>query len=379
MVARPKFRATCAVLLAAVLLSPSARALVSLNDGTDHLYITGTGSVAYDSNIFARADSAGDFIYSAGLILDYARRAGLIGINARVAVNAARFGDNTTQDFNNPAFTAEFIKATGRTTGALKLSAARESEADALIGARTQSWIYLGDFNFKYPVIERYSFSGDFGYLDRVYDQPTVLTDLETFTAGANLLYALTSTRDLVAGYQHRRSETSAHSSYDDHAFKVGVAGQILAKLSGALSAGYEVRNPRGASKDGDYHGLTASGTLTWTVSRKLSVAGQLSRDTSITAGNQSVDATTAGLTAQYMFNDKLALVGNAGAGKSRFLNSLDAGRHDEYLTGGTSLKYKMNPHLDSSLAYVFDKNWSTVADSNFTRHTISLTLSSRW
>jgi hypothetical protein len=379
MVSRPNLRAACATLLAIGLLCSPARALVSLNDGADHLYVTGTGSVAYDSNIFARAGSEGDFISSAALLLEYTRRAGLIGLNASVGVNASRFGDNTTQDFTNPVFNAEFVKSGGRTTGALKLSAARESEADALIGERTQSWSYLGDFTFKYPVIERYSFSGDLAYLNRVYDQPTALTDLKTYTVGANLLYALTSTRDLVAGYQFRRSETSSSSAYDDHSFTLGVAGQILPKLSGTVNAGYESRQARGNSTDGDYQGLTASGTLTWTVSRRLSVTGELSRDTSVTAGDQSVDSSTVGLTAQYTVNEKLAFLGNVGAGKNRFLNSLDAGRHDEYITGGTSVKYKFNTHLDCSLAYLYDRNWSTVSDSNFTRNTVTLQLSSRW
>ena len=367
------------MLIAVALLCSPAHALVSLNDGSDRLYVTGTASMAYDSNISAHAGGEGDFIYSAGLILEYARRAGWIGVNASVALNASRFGDDTTQNFNNPAFIAEFIKSGGRTTGSLKLSAIRESEADALAGIRTQSWNYDGDFKFKYPVIERYSFSGNFGYTDKVYEQPTVLTDLQTYTAGTDLLYALTSDRDLMAGYQFRRSDTSSDSSFDDHSFTVGVSGRILAKLNGSVRAGYEVRSPRGVSSDGDYKGLTASGSLTWTISRKTSLTGTLSRDVSVTANNQSVNTTAASLGVQRTLTDKFSLTGNAGVGESHFLNAVDAGRHDEYFTWGTGLKYKMNEHLDSALAYVFDENWSTLSYSAFTRHTITVSLSSRW
>ncbi len=294
MVLRPKSRAACAGFLAFVLLASPALALVSLNDGDDHLFVTVSGSAEYDSNIFANSHAEGDFILSAGFILDYTRRAGWIGVNASVGVNASRFGSNTTQNFNDPSFTAEFVKSGGRTTGSLKLSAIHESEADVVVGERTQSWNYTGDFAFKYPVIERYSFSGRLGYYDREYEQPTALTNLETFTAGADLLYALTSTRDLVAGYEYRRSETSANSSYDDHSVTAGVSGRILSKLNGSLRAGYEIRNPRGTTTDGDYHGLTASASVAWTVSQRVTVTGVLSRDNSVTAADQSVNTTAA-------------------------------------------------------------------------------------
>ena len=292
----PKFRFAGAHLLLAVLTSLPAHAFISLNEGSDHLYATGTASLAYDSNIFAHAGGEGDYIYSAGLIMEYSRRAGLIGVNASVAINASRFGRNPTQDFNNPAFTAEFIKSGGRTTGTLKLLAARESQADVVAGLRTESWNYGAGLKFKYPVIERYSFSGNLDYIDCVYDQPTALTDLQTYTAGTDLLYALTSARDLVAGYQFRRSETSSASSFDDHSFTAGVSGRILAKLNGSLRAGYEVRSPRGTTTDGAYRGLAASGSLTWTVSRTLTVNGQVSRDVSVTANNQSVNTTSGSL-----------------------------------------------------------------------------------
>jgi hypothetical protein len=375
----PKFRFAGAHLLLAVLTSLPAHAFISLNEGSDHLYATGTASLAYDSNIFAHAGGEGDYIYSAGLMMEYSRRAGLIGVNASVAINASRFGRNPTQDFNNPAFTAEFIKSGGRTTGTLKLLAARESQADVVAGIRTESWNYDAGFKFKYPVIERYSFSGNLDYIDRVYDQPTALTDLQTYTAGTDLLYALTSARDLVAGYQFRRSETSSASSFDDHSFTAGVSGRILAKLNGSLRAGYEVRSPRGATTDGAYRGLAASGSLTWSVSRTLTVNGQVSRDVSVTANNQSVNTTSGSLGLNYALRDNLSLTGTAGGGQSHFLDAIDAGRHDEYLTWGAGLKYKMNEHLDTSLNYIFDQNWSTFSYSDFTRHMITVSLSSRW
>jgi len=81
----------------------------------------------------------------------------------------------------------------------------------------------------------------------------------------------------------------------------------------------------------------------------------------------------------QKTINTRFSFSAHVGGGKSRYLNALDAGRHDEYLTLGTGLRYKMNDHLTSSLDYTFDENWSTLSYSDFTRQIIALTLSSRW
>jgi hypothetical protein len=379
MVALSKFRSPCAVLLAVALGTSPALALVSLNDGTDHIYVTGSASVAYDSNLFAHADGEGDFIYSAGLVFDYVRRAGWIGVNGSVALNASRFGNNTTEDFNNPRFGLEFVKAGGRSTGALALSAARESEADAAVNQRVQSWNYNAAVNLKYPVIERYSFAGSLAFGDRTYDAPAGLTDLRTYTAGMDLFYLLSANRDLLAGYQFRRSETSANSTYQDHSFTFGLTGRILPKLNGSVRAGYQVRTPMGATTDGAFKGLTASGAVTWTMTKKLGLTGHLTRDVSVTSSNESVDTTAAGLEANYTMNGRFALSANVGTGANRFLSLAGAGRRDVYFDSGAGVSYKLNEHLKSALGYAYMENWSTFSYSDFTRHTVTFTLSSRW
>jgi hypothetical protein len=379
MVPLSKLRATCAGLIAGALGCSPALALVSLNEGTDHIYVTGSASMAYDSNIFAHAGSDGDYIYSAGLLFEYVRRAGWIGVNGSLALNASRFGSNTTENFNNPRFGLEFVKTGGRTTGALAFAAIRESEADAVINQRVQSWNYNAAVNFKYPVIERYSFAGSFSFADRIYDDPVGLTDLLTYTAGTDLFYQLSTERDFVAGYQFRRSETSSKSTFNDHSFTFGLTGRILPKLSGSLRAGYQVRTPVGTTTDGGFKGLTANGAVTWTMTKKLGLTGHLARDVSVTSTNESVDTTAAGLEANYTMNGQVALSANVGTGANRFLSVPGAGRRDVYFEGGGGVSYKMKEHLKAALSYAFLQNWSTFSYSDFTRHTVTFTLSSRW
>ncbi len=375
----PKFRATSALLIAVALLCPPAHALVSFNDGADHLYFTGTFAVEHDSNIFAHAGGPGDTIYSAGVLLEYTRRAGMIAVDATVALDASNFTDNSAQNFKDPRFRAEFTKSSGRTTGSLLLGAAHVSEADTLANTRTQSWNYDADLKFKYPVIERYSFAGSLAFTDRVYDDsPAALADLKTFTAGADLLYTIDSRRDFVAGYQYRHSETSANSTFDDHSFTAGLNAKIVSKLNANLRVGYQVRNPTGSTTVGSYHGLTASGSLSWNINQKWSLTGQLARDVSVTADNQSVDTGSAGLTLRYARSDRLTFSSNVGTGINRFLDPA-SGRRDTFFKVGAGLEYRIQTHLNAALAYDYDENWSTLSYSDFNRHIFSLSLSSKW
>lgn len=379
MVRLPTFHAAVALVLAACLACPPARALVTFNDGKEHIYVTGTATVAIDSNIRARAGGGGDTIYSAGLLAEYTRRAGLIGVNGSVGLDLSRFVEHRDENFLNPRLTLEFDKATGRTTGAINLSAARENRADPAANLRAQSWNYATGVNFKYPVIERYSFAGNLGYTSRVYDAQTGLSDLRTYVAGADLLYALSSERDLLAGYRYRYSETSTLTAFDDHSFTAGVTGRIIPHLNGSVRAGYQVRRPHGATPEGDYRGLTASGAVIWSATKKFSLTGQLSRDVSVTANNLSVDTFSGGLDAQYVVSGRLSLFATIGGGESRYLGLAANQRRDRFFTWGGGVNYTILPQLKATLAYHYFQNNSTSSLSDYEQNLTTLALSSRW
>ena len=90
--------------LSAMLVCQQARALVTLNDGTDKIFVVGSVGVSRDSNIFASREGGSDFVYSGGVSLEYTRKAGWIGVNAGVGVNLSRFGKFSSEDFQNPNF-----------------------------------------------------------------------------------------------------------------------------------------------------------------------------------------------------------------------------------------------------------------------------------
>jgi len=361
-------------------LSPSARALIKFDDGHDEFFVTLGLGYGYDSNIFATTDGGGDTFASASLDLEYRRKAGLIGVDGTLGWNFSKFDKFGSEDFANPHARVEFTKDKGRTTGSLQLAAARESRAETEINIRTTSWNYDSNLNLKYPVIERYSLTGQLGYNLRDYLENIDLVDIRTFSAGSGLNYAFSSARDLVAGYRFRATDTTAHSESYDHSFTVGTSGKILAKLNGSARFGYQIRQSnRRDGQDDSYGDFTASVSTTWTLSRRLTFTGTLSRDFSTLATDTSVETTAANLDAQFAVKAKISLFAGIGGGYTRFLGLRGGGRSDTYFNFTAGANYTMNDHLKLALTYGYYKNWSTLPISDYDRHTLSLSVSSRW
>jgi hypothetical protein len=192
------------------------RVTVTLNDGTDKIFVTGSVNVSRDSNIFSSRAGGSDYVYSGGVGVEYTRKAGWIGVNAGVGLDISRFDKFSGENFQNPRFSAELNKQTGRTTGALNLNAARQSRADAALNSRNTSWNYGAGLNVKYPVIERYTLSGGLGYNQIKYVDNPAFVDLSSYSANLNLFYILSNERDLFAGYRYRFSETSRNTHDTD-------------------------------------------------------------------------------------------------------------------------------------------------------------------
>ena len=146
------------------LIGNNAIALVKSAEGRDELAVTGTLATGYDSNINSAHEGKSDIITSTTLAVDFARNAGLIGVNGELSWTRADFAENAEESFSDPSLNLEFSKIKGRVTGSITLSAARESQADPALNQRTVSWNYNTAFNWKYPVIDRYSLGGALSY-----------------------------------------------------------------------------------------------------------------------------------------------------------------------------------------------------------------------
>ncbi|HSI07163.1 MAG: outer membrane beta-barrel protein [Rariglobus sp.] len=352
--------------------------MIKFNEGRDQLFVSAGMSAAYDSNIFANSSNEEDIVTNFFLGIDYTRRAGMIGVDGSLSWDLGSFASNASEDFSNPSLNLEFTKNNGRTTGSLKLNASRESQADPNVNLRTDAWNYGADLSWKYPVIERYSLAGTFGYglIDYV-DNSAGLIDLSTYSAGLDLNYAYDSKRQIIAGYRIRQSETSSGNSSTDHSLTAGISGKIFAKITGSIRAGYQIRKD---SATGETFGsMTASGDATWTVTKRLKITGSISKDFATTAIESGSDSLTFNLDAQYTLTSKWSVYSGLGLGHTDYISGPDINREDYFATWNSGIGYNLNTHFSTSLSYSYFKNWSNRSTSEFDRHSITLSASTRW
>jgi hypothetical protein len=305
------------------------------------------------------------------------RRAGIIAVNATATFSYSTYGSYSEENSFNPNFYVEFGKTTGRTTGALTVSAFRESRSDSAVNLRTNSWNFPVGLSLKYPVNDKYYFTSQTTYLRRRYVDSTVLANYTDYSQGLDAFYVYTSKLDLVGGYRIRVSQTSIGEDTVDHWFNVGATGGLFAKLSGSVRIGYQVRDISGGANE-QYSHFNAMAGVTWPVTRKLTLSGQLGRDFSTIATGASVDSTTASLLAGYSATRRIELSTGVAYGQNRFLGAPPA-RRDTFFSWNLGARYKLNEHLQAGASYTFFRNWSTFDFSDFDRQGFAVDISSRY
>jgi hypothetical protein len=376
---------TAAAVTAAAICAQRARALVSLEDGRDHIFVDATVEMGYDSNVFANSQSGGSTVTQGTLAADFVRRAGWIGVNVTAALNFARYSTLRNQDYVDPKVTAELTKQSGRTTGSLTLSVQKQNRTDVDVNTRDVSWNYDAGLNFQYPVIQRYSISGSLGYDRTNYEDHLLFTDLTTYTGSLYLYYILNEQRDLFISYRYRLSDLSDGERDTDNALSGGVSGKVIGPFNGSLGVGYETRSTDNVPGTGNFGSVYVNGTLTWNINRRMNLTSELSRDFSTTANAISIETTSVDLTFQDSFTAKSSATLDGSVGENRFLGAEGmtapngAARVDQFASLSAAYFYTLNQHLKISLSYTYYRNWSTVAFAEFPRSQVNLTLASHW
>jgi hypothetical protein len=375
---------TAAAVMAFFFAHPDARALVSLEDGRDHVFVDGTVAVGYDSNVFANAGSGGSLVTEGSLGLNFTRRAGWIGVNASAELDYASYARYHGQDYADPKVTAELTKQTGRTTGSLTMSIQKQDRADVTVNTRDTAWIYDVGLNVQYPVIERYSLTGTLDWNKTDYEDHDLFTNQTVYTGNLYLYYILNDERDLFIDTRGRYTD-EADGTYDiDKAVSAGISGRVYGPFNGSLQAGLQNRTAYGGVNAGNYDDVTASGTATWNMNRRMTLTAMLSRDYSTTATAQSIDDTTASLTFQDSLTAKASFTLIGSIGENRFLGDeglLPDGerRVDDFYALSAQYYYTLNQHLKFSLTYSYYQSYSTLAYAEFPRHQVFLSLISHW
>ncbi|MBL9215510.1 MAG: outer membrane beta-barrel protein [Opitutaceae bacterium] len=369
----------CRFLIGLVVLAsaaPSTFALLNIDGNRNQLFVFGSASISYDSNVFSDSSERGDTSTAFGAGVEYQRRAGILAVDVIGRVDYQRYNDFTDENAANPRLEAKIAKTTGRTTGDINVRAYRESRSDSAVNLRTDSWNFPVDLNLRYPVNDKMYLTSATGYVRRDYRGEATLVDYTDFSEAVDAFYVYTSKLDLSAGYRIRSSRTSIGERANDHWFNVGATGGILAKLTGTVRVGFQIRDVR----DGEsYNQVNAMAGLAWPVTRKLNLNAEVTRDFNTIATGASVDSTGAALRAAYSITRKLDLSSGLSYGRNDFLDAAAGGRRDTFFGYDLGLDYRMNDHFSFGATYAYFKNWSSLDFSDFDRQSFSVSVSTRY
>lgn len=369
------FRRLCLCLLLWACAIPSAHALFNLNEGKDVVFVSGSYSIGFDSNVFTRASAKQSYTQSLSASVDYARQAGLIGVNVNVSASAGRFENVRNQNFTDPNVAIVFRKRYGRTTGSLSLSGRRDSQPDPDVGERTRSLNYNAGLELRYPVNDRYYLTNSFRTSSRFYLDRAAFSDLRTYNDSFGINYIYTSKLDLNAGYTIGISHTSKNTWAYDHSATLGATGSLLPKLSGSLRFGVQRRESDShLGGHESFNAFTSGTSVKWLFSRKLTFSGDLSEDFSTTANDISVNRASAGVNAAFSLSTKYIASTGVSFTHSDFLGQAGGGRKDDLFQFNASLGVALTTHIRLSLAYLYMINYSNSPGADFERQSLTFT-----
>lgn len=357
-------------------LVPS-HALLNVDGSRNQFFTFGSVTYAYNSNLFAEASGRGDNSITATAGLELKRRAGLIGVNATFKIDYERFERYAAENALKPNFSLELNKMNGRTTGALTLRTYRETLSDSAVNLRTSTWNLPLALNLKYPINDKFYATSETTYLQRRYTDTTIFRDLTDYAEGLDLFYVYTSKLDLLAGYRVRRSQTTAGHDTTDHWFNVGATGGLFAKLNGTLRLGYQIRQADSGQEN--FTHLNALAALSWPVTRKIRLDGQIGRDFNTIATGASVDTSSINLRTAYAYSRKLGLFAGVTYGHNLFLGVTQAQRQDSFFSTDLGARYLLNEYLSVTTGYTILHNWSSLNFADFERRGLSFNFTSRF
>lgn len=354
-----------------------AKALVSLNDGKDKIFVSASADFIHDTNFYANSYGIAESLIVTTFTGEYTRRAGEIGVDANAGLRLGAHMETPDENYQDPFAHLSFTKGTGRTTGALSFDLSRQSDNDAAANLRTEAWTYGSTLKLHYPVIEKYAVSGEFGYGKTDYTDNEILFDLQTYTARMDVEYALSSQHNLLFGYRFRSDDSSGVRDFRNQDVTVGLSGRILPKLNGTVRAGYMWRDERSSSAS--FSGFHTLASASWVITKQQNLSLQLLRDFSTTSTDLTSKLETASLQYNRVLSSSVNVVVGMSAGRIRYYGIESSRRDDDFSGWNAQIVYSPGEHLRVSFNYNYFNNNSSLGYADYSRNRFSLSVSTRW
>jgi hypothetical protein len=360
------------LLLGITMATLPARALLMFNDGKDQVFVTSTYSIGYDTNVFSQRVAKGALTQAFSFGANYTRKAGLITVNASFSMNLGQFFGIPGQDYADPTLTLGFSKGVGRTTGSLTFNVTKVNTPDPIANDRAVGWNYGTALTLRYPVIERFYLGNVTSVGGSSYANETLFAAQQNYSDGITMNFIYDSKLDLTDAYNFTLSHTHDTTSYD-HSFNIGANGNVLPKLDGSIAVGYSADfNDYTHAKSEFFSGLDANTSLTWRLTRSLSLTGSVSKGFQISSTDITTDTIDYRLDAETVLLKRFRTEMSVTYVPTDFLGRTGLGRRDRLWEFQPNVGTAITTHIRCNVGYGYLINYSNVADAAFTNEVIT-------
>ncbi len=378
-------RLACAAGAVSLFAAGASIASASLWENNDWALIGDlSGSVTYDSNIFAFEGGEGDTVFGVTPALTLQRKGSASDIEIVADAKIRRFVDLSDQNSTDPSIAINFTYP--NTGEALirqraRLTWYKLTYPDYAVGNRVERTELSGNWqgvlrdNGKTKIIARLDGS-DLDYTD-------FESDVLNLGGGIGLAWSRTELFEytLTVDYDHSEYSRETGNLNDitrkGYRLNIGARGEFTPKISGSASVGIG-RNEYSGDLDGSDNDWSTSADVSWRPSERRSLTLNASRGTSFDALGQAYNRLEAGLSFRQGMSGGFAGVLRGSVGEYDFSDTGSL-RKDKFIRLGAGVDYNLTGRFSAGLHYNWTDRTSDTARYEFSQYEIAASASYRF
>jgi Putative beta-barrel porin 2 len=234
----------------------------------------------------------------------------------------------------------------------------------------------------EFRVTPRFSTGVSYSWTHVRFDDPSIgdLIDRDEHAVAGSVYWKFVPKGDIGLTYRYDQTNftEATDRDYHSHEGRLGLRGDLTAKLSSTLYVGYLWRIAEHSDQVG-WNGATFGGDLTYRPTERTTITLKAERkpQESTFLTDPFYVTTDATLLAQYQLLPKLSIGGSIGGGINDYATKQTVGsmtdwRRDSFLSVGAQADYTIQPWLRVGLEYLFTRRDSNFNTFDFFEHLVT-------
>jgi hypothetical protein len=340
--------------------------------------------VEYETNIFQTPSHAQDdviFKTIPGFVIDYTF--GAHSLSAGYRAEILNYVDLTDQNTVHHIMATQLRLDFPRLLLTLRDDFTRTSDPpNSELTGRVLSNTNVLTPEAEFRVTPRFSTGIMYSWTRVRFDDSSIgdLIDRDEHVVGGTVYWKFVPKADVGLTYRYDQTNftEATDRDYHSHELRVGLRGDVTAKISSTLYVGYLWRIAEHSDQVG-WDGFTFGGDLTYRPTERATITLSASRipQESTFLTDPFYITTNATLLGRYQILPKLSIGASIGGGVNDYATKQTVAgktdwRHDSFLSAGAQLEYAVQPWLRLGLEYLRTSRDSNFSQFNFVDDTIT-------